>query len=200
MFKAATACLIGLIMCLATPAMADEISDQVETGLKLYNEGQLSQAISEIEFALAQMRQKKGEALTEIFPQAPDGWQADKAESQSAGAGFMGGGISAEQAYRQKGGKGKVTVGVISDSPLMQSMGMILSNPMLIQNSGGKLTKVAGYKAIIKSEKQGRAELNAMVENKVLLKVEARGVDDAEAVVRQFAQLVDFDKLKELIK
>ena len=60
----------------------------------------MSQAIGEIEFALAQLKQKKAEALGQIFPAAPSGWTAEKAQGSSAGGAMFGGGVSATRSYR----------------------------------------------------------------------------------------------------
>ena len=103
-------CLCAALMVLPGAALADDITDMIKRGLKLYEEGNLSQAMEELNFALAQMRQKKADSLTEIFPDAPSGWKAEKAVSESAGAGLLGGGISASRKYKQDGGKGKAKV------------------------------------------------------------------------------------------
>ena len=53
---------IAILLFLLSPAgaaLADEISDQLKQGMKFYEEGKVSQAIGEVEFALAQMKQKK---------------------------------------------------------------------------------------------------------------------------------------------
>ena len=196
---------MALMLCLSfglSTALGDddEIPEQIETALKLYKGGKLSQAISELEFALAQMRQKKGEAFSKLFPEAPDGWKAEKPKSQSAGSGMLGGGITASQDYRQKSGRGKVHMEVMSDSPLLQSLGMMLSNPMLLQGgSQGKLIRFKGHKGLLK-DRGKRAELQAVINNKVLFQVRASGVDDAAKVVKKFAKDMDFDKLTEMTK
>jgi len=192
------ACLLALLsLAVALPVAADEISGQLEKGLKLYEDGKLSQAIGEIEFALAQLKQKKAEALGKIFPEAPSGWTAHKPKSSSAGAGMLGGGISASRRY-QDDGKGRVKIEVIADSPLIQSLAMMLSNPMfLTSGKGGKLVRLQGHKAVLKEQEQ-RAELQALIDNKVLVRVTARRVEDPGQVAQDFAAKMDLAKLKEL--
>ncbi|MGD9123757.1 MAG: hypothetical protein PVG60_01630 [Desulfarculaceae bacterium] len=199
------ALILGLALCLAFSisagvAVADEITDQIKQGLELYEKGKVSEAINELDFALAQMRQKKGEALGEIFPPAPDGWKAEEPKSQTAGRAMLGGGINVTRVYKQTKGRGIVEIEVLTDSPLMQTMAMALSNPMVMQSSGGKLTKVKGHKAVVKSTGKKRAELQSLVDGKVLFKVDARGLDDAQDVAKEFAEKFNFDKLRELTK
>jgi len=192
------ACLLLLLsLAVALPAAADQIGGQLEKGLKLYQEGKLSQAISEIEFALAQLKQKKAEALSRIFPEPLPGWTAEKAQGSSAGGAMLGGGITASRRYADQG-KGRVKVEVVTDSPLIQSLAMMLSNPMFLQSGkAGKLVLFQGHKAVLKDKGQ-RAELQCLLEGKVLLRVSAWRVKGAASVVQQFAAKMDLGKLKDL--
>jgi hypothetical protein len=199
--KFLTLCLCTALMVLPGTALADDITDMIKRGLKLYEEGNLSQSMEELNFALAQMRQKKADSLTEIFPDAPSGWKAEKAVSESAGAGLLGGGISASRSYKKDGGKGKAKVEIMTDSPLIQSMAMMLSNPMFLQGGkNGKLIRLKGQKAILKDNGKGRADIQMLIDNKILVKAEARRTDDAADVVKELAKNLDLDKLKELTK
>jgi hypothetical protein len=195
--------MAALLWCLclaAVPAAAaaDEVAQQLERSLKLYEDGKVSQAIEEVSFALAQMRQKKAELLGELFPDAPEGWKAAKAKSQAGGAALMGGGVSASRSYTQKDGKGQAEVEVVTDSPLIQSVAMILSNPMFLQSGQhGKLVRINGEKALLKDEGK-RAELQAIVNNKALMKAVVRNHDQAAELARSLAQGVDMERLKEM--
>lgn len=185
---------------LAMPAYAaDEIADTLKRGLELYDKGELAKAIGELEFALAQMRQKKADSLTQVFPDAPAGWQAQDAKSKSAAAGFMGGGITAERAYTQDGGQGRVTIEIMSDSPMLQSLAMMLNNPMMLQGGDqGRLVRYKGNKALLKTVRNNRAELSCVLGGKILLQVKAGRVDNPEKVVMDFADKIDVDKLMDM--
>ncbi len=192
--------IVALVAALPLAAAADELEDQIKLGLKLYQQGKYNKAAEELEFALAQLRQKKANSLTAVFPEAPSGWKAQEPMSKSAASGLLGGGISASRAYRQEGGKGRASIELMSDSPLIQSLGMMLSNPMFMQgNRGARLVKVQGYKAMLSKRGRG-AELQALVEGKVLLKVSASRCPQPEQVVLQLARKIDMNKLKQIIK
>ena len=60
-----------LALALAPAAAADEISDQLEKGLKLYKQGELSQAIGEIEFALARSNKRRPRPWARYSPSRP---------------------------------------------------------------------------------------------------------------------------------
>jgi len=182
-------------------AGADETVDIIKRGIKLYEEGKLSQSMEELNFALAQMRQKKADSLTAAFPEAPSGWTAQKAVAESAGAGLLGGGISASRKYKQDGGKGRASVEVMTDSPLIQSLGMMLSNPMFLQGgSNGKLVRINGQKAVLEEQADDRAEVQMLVDNKILVKTEASRAENASQIAQELAKKLDLDKLRDLTK
>jgi hypothetical protein len=197
--KAIAICLCLGLSLLPAAAFADDIADMLKRGLKLYEEGNISKSMEALNFAMAQMRQKKAESLTAVFPEPPKGWKGEKAVSESAGAGLMGGGISASRKYKQDGSKGYAKVEIMTDSPLIQSMAMLLSNPMFLQGgANGKLILLQGEKAILKDPGKGKAELQMLINNKILIKVEARRVDNAGEIVQELAKKLDLKKLKEL--
>jgi hypothetical protein len=182
-------------------AAADQIEDQINKALNLYKGGQVSQALTELDFAAAQLRQMKAESLGNIFPEAPDGWKAQKVKTGAMGAGMMGGGISAEREYRQDGGRGRVSVKVISDSPMLQGLAMMMSNPMFAQGGdGGKLMLIDGHKVMLKEQADDRAELQTIVNNKVLVEVNVSRTQDAAQVSQDFFKMLDMQKLGELTK
>jgi hypothetical protein len=183
----------------AWTAAADQIEDQISKALGLYRDGKLSQALTELDFAAAQMRQKKAEALGAVFPEPPDGWKAKKVKTGAMGAAMMGGGVSAERTYRQDGGKGQVTIKVLSDSPMLQGLVMMMNNPMFAQSSdGGKLMLIEGQKVLLNEKGDEGAELQTIVNNKVLVEVEVRRSEDATDLAQDFFKKVDLKKLTEL--
>lgn len=54
-------CLAMLVLGLTVPAVkaADEIENQIKQGLKLYQQGKYNEAVDELEFAVAQLRQRR---------------------------------------------------------------------------------------------------------------------------------------------
>ena len=194
--------VLSLSLMFPLAVMADDTLDAIEQGLAFYKKGKFSKAIGELEFALAQLRQKKGEAIEAILPDAPEGWVINKNNSGSSGGGGMfGGGVSVSRAYRQQSGRGQATIEIMSDSPLMQGMAAMLQNPMFAQGQKGtKLIRFQGEKALLTSQRDDRAELQMLINNKMLFKVSVRKVKDAAEVAKQFGKLVDLDKLAAFAK
>ena len=186
---------VALMVWTSLPAAADEVTDQIEEGLKLYKEGKYAQAASELEFAVQQIRQRQAVLLKDLFPDPLSGWKADEPETKAAGAAFFGGGISASRTY-YKGGS-QIEIEFVSESPLLQSMLMFLSNPMLMAASGeGELVKIKGYKAINKYNANERSgEINIVVANKVLVTVRGSGLEGPD-ILMDFAKATALEKIE----
>ncbi|MDZ7582039.1 MAG: hypothetical protein U5R30_16000 [Deltaproteobacteria bacterium] len=84
------------------------------------------------------------------------GWKAEDAKSQSMGSAMFGGGVAAERSYVK--GDSRVNVTIITDSPMMQAMMMMFSNPMMATSDGGKQEKIQWRKGNrqIQQREQGR--------------------------------------------
>ena len=131
--------ILSFALMLPLAAQADDTLDAIQQGLDYYKNGKFTKAIGELEFALTQLRQKKGEAVEQLMPEAPDGWTVNKDDSgtSAGGAGMFGGGINVSRSYRQTEGKGQVKIEVISDSPMLQGMAAMFSNPAFVQGGRG---------------------------------------------------------------
>jgi hypothetical protein len=191
--------LAVILWLMALPALADDITDQLKSALQLYEEGDVTEAIEELEFTLTQMRQKKAEGLGELFPAPPQGWEAEEVESQAMGRAAFGGAVTASRKYNQQKGDGRAEIEVVSDSPMVQSMGMLLNNPAIAgSGKNTKLIRINRQKALLQQDAKDEAELTFLVEGKVLVKVRVDQVGDPAKTVKDFAKLIDIKKLKEL--
>lgn len=190
-----------MVLFLARSVMADEVTDQVNEAVALYKEGKFSRAASELEFAVQQIREKQADQLKEAFPKPLAGWKANDPEGAAAGAAMFGGGITASRRYHKGEGEAEapeVQVEFISDSPILQSMIMFFSNPALLGSQGGKVTKVKNYKAILKKEgSDGRIELNLVVANKILVKLNGQ-TGATEADILAYGNAIDYPLLEKM--
>ena len=77
----------ALTLALAQGALADEVIEQVELGLELYQEEEFGAAITELEFAIEDMRKMMSAQIVRTFPEAPEDWLAEEAVSGGSGGG-----------------------------------------------------------------------------------------------------------------
>ena len=190
-------CFIALFIStlFITPGavFADEITDSIEEAMEYYKEGDYVEATNSLDYASQLIRQKRGENLKAFLPEPLAGWSAEDVKSKAAGAGYLGGMISAKRKYKKD--KSSVTIEIITDSPALQSMVMMFSNPAFASGDGGKLTKIKRQKAIIKyhpSKKNG--EINIVVAKQYLVSVKGRNINQNDLV--DYASAIDYKKLK----
>jgi hypothetical protein len=169
---------------------ADDVTDSVDEALKAYHANDYAAAAQSLDAAAQLVRQKRGEVFKGMLPEAPSGWTAEEASSQSVGAAVFGGGVTAERHYTK--GDASMTVKFITDSPMMQGVLMMMGNPMFANSDGGKLERIKGQKAIIKN-KEGSGSVNVVVNGTLLVQIEGSQVSDAD--LRKFAEAIDYNKI-----
>ena len=89
-----------------------------------------------------------------------------------------------------------VTIKLITDSPIMQGVLMMMSNPMFANADGGKLERIKGQKAVFKN-KDGSGSVNVVVNGTLLVQIEGSQVSDAD--LRKFAEAVDYAKIGSML-
>ncbi len=203
--KSIAACA-SLALLVPSIASADDVTDAINSGLAAYKAGNYSEAASDLEMAVQNIRQKQAEGLKTVFPKPPAGWTAGEAEIASAGMAMLGGGIAAKRTYTGKpvpvdpkdpdaGTQApEVEMSIAGESPMLSGMLMMISNPAFAGASGGKVIKIGSYKAMVKKDGDS-AELSLIVANKLLVTV--NGNDGAtESDVTNLAKAIDFAKLE----
>lgn len=188
------ALFIGSLLFTSGVAFSDEITDSIEEAMEYYKENNYIEAANSLDYASQLIRQKRSGKLEALLPEPLAGWSAEDVKSQAAGAGYLGGMISAKRKYKKD--KSYITVEIITDSPALQSMAMVFSNPAYASADGGKLTKIKKQKAVIKyhpSRKNG--EINIVVARQYLVSVKGQNITQDDLI--DYASAVDYKKLKE---
>jgi len=184
---------IGVSIFISGAVWADEITDSIDEAIEYYKEGDFVEAANSLDYASQLIRQKRSGNLEAFLPEPLAGWSAENVKSKAVGAGYLGGMISANKKYRKD--QSSVTIEIITDSPALQSMVMMFSNPAYASADGGKLTKIKRQKAIIKytpSRKDG--EINIVVAKQYLVTIKGQKVEESDLV--DYASAIDYKKLK----
>jgi hypothetical protein len=187
------ASVMGILLFSHGAVFADEITDSIEEAMEYYKESNYVEAANSLDYASQLIRQKRSGQLEALLPEPLAGWSAEDVKSQAAGPGYLGGMISAKRNYKKD--RSSVTIEIITDSPALQSMVMVFSNPAYASADGGKLTKIKRQKAIIKyhsSKKDG--EINIVVAKQYLVSIKGRNINENELV--DYASAIDYNKLK----
>ena len=167
-----------------SPALADDVTDQIKEALSAYDHKDLPTAIAGLDAALNLIRQMRADTYGALLPDAPAGWTAEKAETIAAGLAMAGGGTGATRKYHK--GNDTVTVSILADSPLMQAMSMLASTG--IAGMGGMRTQIVNGRRTIYMKDDGA--FTTMVGDRVMVRVEGKGLP--EDTLKQFLTAVDF--------
>ena len=171
---------------------ADEVMDSINEALEYYKEGDHKAASSSLEYASQLIRQKRADTLQDLLPEPLEEWQADEAKSQAIGAALFGGGVTAERHYGK--GTGSVNVKYLADSPMMQSMMMLFTNPTFVTASGGKLERIGGEKAIIEYDSHlKKGKITVLVGTNLVVTLEGKNVEKDDLMA--YAKEIDYKKL-----
>jgi hypothetical protein len=187
LFKAA-----GIVAAIATsslPAMADEIADTISQAEAKYKAGELAGAGTSLQYALNLLNEKRAEKLMALIPKEAGEWKGDEGRTESMG--MLGGGFTLSRNFT-KGDK-EATVSIIMESPLIQQMLGIISNPIFAGQMGMKMRDIKGEKG---SYNSANGELMLVINNTILVKVEASGSPEADILV--LARAVDVAGIKGL--
>ncbi|MGB0847094.1 MAG: hypothetical protein ACPGSM_10230 [Thiolinea sp.] len=186
------AIILATSMTCMTTAIADDVSDAIDEASKAYESGDVNTAVENLNFAVQLLQQMKGEKLSELLPEALDGWTAGEAESAAVGAAMFGGGLTAKRSYQKD--KSKVKIEIVTDSPMIQSMVALFTNP-LFGASGGKMTKINGHKAMLEyNKKRQKGEYKLMINNRYMVTVNGRKVEADE--LKAYVEAIPFDEFE----
>ncbi len=174
---------------------ADDITDSINEALQYYKNGEYTDAVENLNYASQLIQQKKGKALESFLPEPLTGWTAEDATSQVTGAAMFGGGVTVEREYRK--GSSSITIQIITDSPIMQGVMMMFSNPMFAASEGGKLEKIGRQKAIVKFDPANKdGDIKIVVANRFLVSIEGDGITRED--LKGYAKAIDYKKMASL--
>lgn len=122
-----------------TARKLDPVELLITKGLAAYQAGKSAQALADLQQAIALIQEQLFQSLGAHFPEAPDGWKADKIKSQAMSMGSGQGSGSWTQisrTYTRVSDKIKVTLSLTNSSQLLasqQAAAEAYRNPMMMQ-------------------------------------------------------------------
>ena len=170
----------------------DDIINVIEQAVRQYRANDLAGAISNLDYAAQLIRQKKSERMKALLPEPLPGWQAKPAAAKSLGAAVFGGGSTVSRDYFTA--SSVLSMEIVSDSPVLQSIIMMLNNPLFAGASGGNLQTIKQQRAMIKYNANDRSgEINIVVAGRFIVTIKGRAVD--QDTMLRYAEAMDFDAL-----
>jgi hypothetical protein len=189
------ACSLATVLAIASVARADDVEDSIQEATKAYRACDYQGAAGSLEYAAQLVRQKRGGALQAALPQPLNGWTAEDAKAEAMSAMMFGGMTTAERVYRK--GDARVTVRILTDSPMLQGMMGFLTNPAMAAAAGIKMQRIGDQKAMVKYDASSKdGELTMVVANRFMITVEGDGAEQQDLV--SYAGAIDFKGLQGL--
>ena len=191
---------VALVLVWAQAAFADEISDTIEKGKELYQEKKYSEASGELQFAVGQIQNLQAEQRKQLLPDPLPGWTAEEASASAASMGLFGGGVTASRAYRKEGANEYIEIEILSESPLLQTVLMFLTNPMMASaQPNTKLVRIKGEKGLEKFSAQDEdGELSVVLDGKTLVTVRGSEITDKD-ILYDYVDAVDFEQVRKAL-
>jgi hypothetical protein len=184
------------VLTVTQPALADDVTDQLDAARKAYESGELRSAVDTLNFAIAKIQEQVTARLLQLLPGPLPGWQADAAQSESGGLAAMITGTNLSRRYYRPDGA-EVHLSLMADSPLLPMLTMFLSSPFMMQaDPGTKPYSLKGQRGMLKhSPDSNDYEASLMVGNRILVQGKGSGLTDEKAV-QQYLEALDLDAIQ----
>ena len=198
---ALTALLVtGVAWPAAIPALADEITDQLAQAKTYYEQGDITGAIGELEFALQALRGRIGQELLATFPEPPTGWTMEaQDDQQSSQIPMLGSGTMLSRTYRSGDGA-SIEAQLMSGGGFLQGIaGMFLNPQMMAAQPNAKRVRIGRENAVATYDPSDKSsQLVIDLSGKGTLMLQGRGTASSDPLV-ELANKWDLKKVKDLL-
>lgn len=194
MFRNTAAVVVAATLFTALPVAADEITDQINNGLKAYESQDYKTALEELKFATAQIQELANQQNAAILPDALPGWTAEDIQNDTGAMVFAGGGSMMSREYRKD--SEEVTLEIIANSPMLNMMSMMINNPMMMASDPKTKPYRFGKLKGMKRVDGGETEITLVMAGQVMIKATGRGLTDPQ-VLETYLGKLDMDRIRD---
>jgi len=185
--------VLAIVVCAPLAWAEDTVLSTIKEATRQYEAGDYTGAASNLDYAAQLVRQQKSERMKALLPEPLPGWEGKEASAQALGAAILGGGVTVSREYKK--GSSNVSIEIVSDSPVLQSVLMMVNNPMFAGAGGGKLETVKGQRAVIKYDSGKKTgELYVVVASRFVVTIKGRPA--AREDLLAFGEAIDYRVLE----
>jgi hypothetical protein len=181
---------LAIIALWALPltALADDVSDKLQSALDAYAKGDLKTATTDLAMANGAIARAKQARIVAMLPPAPDGWTLSVNDEYTANLAMAGGGSGTEANYTDGQGN-TLTVSITADSPMMMGMAGMLMNAQMMAMMG-PVIELPGIQLL-----QQENTLTGMIDQRIMVNISGLPLDAARTILDEidFVKLASFD-------
>jgi hypothetical protein len=172
-----------------------------------YAEKHYGKSLTDLQLLYGAVSKLRIEQIKAVLPAPPAGWKAEEAEGEAMGMLAMGAGLNVKREYTKPGtdenaSAPRVSVEILSNSPLVGMIAPMLSNPaMMAGQEGVSIITVKGRKGLLEWHKgQTNGTLKILLgDNTTLLTVTGNDCPKTD-VSDVFAKALDMEKIQKVIE
>ena len=198
--------VVILALALVVSAGADEVLEGIDYAREAYEDGSYSEAIEELNFAIAQIQSLQVDELRKALPEPLSGWTMEEQESDAMGYSLfgLGSGLGVTRRYYEEDSGATIEITIEAQSMLLQQITMFLKNPALAAaqpNTKLEKKRIAGERITIVEEfssEDERGKLSLTPDDKTLVIIEGQDISDKE-ILYEYLDGIDFDLVSEIL-
>ncbi len=179
--------LTSALLLLAAPLAAQKrtakpeqtVPDLLKAANAAFDAKEYGTTVSALQEALRLVQQKQRAALVDALPK-PAGWEIEDQKQDEMNAAFAGlAALGSAVTRKYTKGDQSINIEIFANSPTAQMVGMMFSNPVLLQAQGGEVVEYGVHKALLKKEGDSY-EMQLLMHGKHLITVRTNGVSDKD--------------------
>ncbi len=182
---------------------AEDLKQQIDAAAKAAAQKNYKDVNFNLQQAMATLATVIGNEVLNVLPKDVNGLKSATTDDRVNNGGMMfAAGSSIERTYRSGDGAQSIEFKVMANSPLVATLGMMLSNPMYMQasgNSGEKVISIGGKRALLKMDKDNKSAELQIVSGSTLYTINANGMINSEADATAIVSKFDFTKIEALL-
>jgi hypothetical protein len=164
------------------PKQPKEVPALLDAAKRAFAAEKYGACMNELQEAVGLVARLRQAQILAALPAAPAGWEVvpDEKDAQPnpfAGALASSVGNVFSREYKETGGRGRITVQMTTDSPMVQMFDMWIQNPAML-GEGAELIKYGAHHAVLRKQNGGRLQLQILLLGEHLCDVTANGLDE----------------------
>lgn len=180
-------------MVLGIQLFADEVTDPIDTALKAYKDKDYKLAMDELKYATVVLQKLDAAQNQKLLPDPLKGWNKTEGDKGAQAAmSMLGGGSMTSANYTHDAET--IEIQIIANSPMIATIGMMISNPMFAQGEGSEPYRYKRLKGI-KQKDESQTEITLLLAGQIMIKLTGENLKNDDILV-QYLDKMDMKNIQ----